>query len=451
MMTRGSVASRRSRRIAALVLAVLMAAAPVSLRADCTPISTMPGALDTCFAVNGYEVFDLTGTDAFQATNALAVQSDGKLVAAGYFRPAGSQRTEAFLLRYTRDGELDMGFGSSGIVTTAALEQVLGALVQPDGKIVIVGAVPKKGKGKSIWMFAVARFLPDGSIDSQFGASGVATVPFDKDSWGYAAVVQPDGRMVIAGSFRATSTGSLVPVVRLMPNGALDPSFGSSGKVTISFGRKINAAAYDLALDALGRPIIAGETNRDGFVIRLTVGGALDPTFGAGGMVIADFGTDADYFRAVTIDSAGRVVAAGRAGANTGVARYLSNGAPDPDFGVEGKAGLDIPEASDSVEGLAIQPDGRIVLAGTALADDFTSSRTIVARLNTDGSLDDGSAGDLTPGDEFGTAGVTIAAFSPGSDRAAGVVLQSDDDGEKLVVAAVVDGARRVGLSRYYQ
>jgi uncharacterized delta-60 repeat protein len=166
--------------------------------------------------------------------------------------------------------------------------------------------------------------------------------------------------------------------------------------------------------------------------------------------------TRTDYLTSVAIDADGTIVAGGRAdrdasgtgaGTDIGVVRYLPNGTLDSAFGIGGKVMLDVNNTLSTFLDLALQADGRIVVAGEATELDYSTGDSVVARFNTNGSLDDGSIDDTTAGDRFGAAGTTVTDFY-GADYATSVALQPD---EKIVVLSNVGGFRLVGLTRYFR
>jgi uncharacterized delta-60 repeat protein len=167
---------------------------------------------------------------------------------------------------------------------------------------------------------------------------------------------------------------------RYKPNGSVDPSFSGSG-----FGDP-NASALSVAVDSHRRPVAAGYTqggdgDADFALARFKWNGALDPSFGAGGKVTTDFGTDTDYANSVAIDSRGRIVVGG-GGTRFELARYEPDGTLDPSFGSGGKVTTDF-GTHGRLNSIAIRPRGRIVAAGAAANHAFA-----LARYKPNGRLD---------------------------------------------------------------
>lgn len=209
--------------------------------------------------------------------------------------------------------------------------------------------------------------------------------------------------------------------------GDLDASFGTGGKVTtaVGIGRDL---AQAVALQTDGKIIVAGYAQNDFAVVRYNADGTLDSGFGNGGKVLTPVGMGVDEAYAVALQADGKIVVAGRAGADFAVVRYLSNGMLDTGFGTGGKVITNI-SGIDLAEAVAVQPDGKIVVAGWS----GSSARFSLARYNADGSLD------LT----FGTGGTVIVPVGTSfvGDLAHAVALQADG---KIIVAgeAAVDSGQ---------
>jgi uncharacterized delta-60 repeat protein len=220
-------------------------------------------------------------------------------------------------------GDLDPTFGAGGKVTTdfGGFDIASDVAVQPDGRIVVVG---ETFSALNFW--AIARYLPDGTLDAGFGTGGKTTTGFDATSGSSATTVllQSDGKIVAAGFARgigATTIG--FSLARYETSGALDPTFGAGGTVFTPYG----GIAADAAIQADGKIVAVGSSGPHFALVRYDADGSLDPTFGVGGEVITDFG-GADSANAVALQGDGRLVAAGSMEAVVGspadfaVARY---------------------------------------------------------------------------------------------------------------------------------
>ncbi|MBI2204692.1 MAG: hypothetical protein HYU41_12655 [Candidatus Rokubacteria bacterium] len=348
------------------------------------------------------------------SARALAIQPDGKIVAAG---TAGVGNRFAFaLVRYLPDGRLDTGFGVDGTVLATEFrvsDYVVPTLaLQPDGKVIVAG----DGLVGQDFLFALARYLPDGGLDPTFGTGGVVTTPFT-DSRHFASVralaLQPDGKVIAAG-LSGLDRRDAFALARYRPDGTLDATFGGGGTVrtVITFGPKastfpgfVNRGAFALARQPDGRVIAGGATDRlAGTVVfalaRYLSDGRLDRTFGDGGTVATDFGAGSLAF-AVALQPDGKIVAAGTTSgpnARFALARYLADGALDRAFGTDGRVITDF--GSRGALALALQPDGKLVVAGSANLGD--RDVFAIARYLPDGRLDPA----------FGTGGTVTTDFS---------------------------------------
>jgi uncharacterized delta-60 repeat protein len=336
------------------------------------PAQAQAGALDPTFGTGGKVTTDFFRH--FDEAAALVVQADGKLVAAGgTARPAaGGRTTDDFALaRYNPDGTLDRQFGAGGKVTTDFFGDSDGAnalVLQADGKLVAAG--PAFTGGGSNPDFALARYTPSGHLDKGFGTEGKVTTDFaGNHDIATALVVQPDGKLVAAG-YTLSQSGSASDFVlaRYNPDGSLDASFGTGGKVTTFFG--FFAQAFGLVVQADGKLVAAGFTRGAGdfVLVRYNPDGSLDASFGTGGIVTTFFGSGEAHALALQAD--GKLVAAGRAVVGSSfdfaLARYNPDGSLDPTFGTGGIVTTDFAANFDEALGLALQADGKLVAAGAA-------------------------------------------------------------------------------------
>src|SRR5947207_12027993 len=280
------------------------------------------------------------------------------------------------------DGDLDPTFGTDGKVLTDfdhSTDIANAVAVQTDGKLVVIGTT-YINNDFSDEDFAVARYNPDGTLDETFGVGGKVQTDFP----GLAAVassvvVQPDGKIVVAGgAFPLFTFLGNFEVVRYNSNGSLDTSFGNGGIVTTNFPQ--GSYASSVALQADGKVIAAGTvfvdfvigepSNTDFALARYNSDGTPDTSFGNGGQVSTDFfGMEDDAF-SVLIQPDGKIVAVGSANNpatyyDFAAVRYLSNGTIDTSYGVAGKVSNDFGVAGfDRAQSAALQADGRLVVAG---------------------------------------------------------------------------------------
>jgi uncharacterized delta-60 repeat protein len=219
-----------------------------------------------------------------------------------------------------------------------------------------------------------------GQLDLGFGINGHRTLDLGGTyDWAYATALQPDGKILAAGVSNARGTYDFA-VVRYLPDGALDPSFGENGVAITDFG-KSKDWAYAMAVQPDGRIVVGGVSDhsgsRDFALARYTPGGALDSTFGNGGLVVTPVRPlTTDIIHGLVIQPDGKIVAAGvtyddtvslRPHGDFMVARYTPNGELDPAFGVGGVTTTNFEsESYDEPYAVALQPDGRIVLGGSS-------------------------------------------------------------------------------------
>ena len=282
-----------------------------------------------------------------------------------------------------------------------------------------------------------------GDVDQTFGTLGQVKTHFYSGFDAASAVaVQNDGKIVAAGFADDANFIPRLAVARYDANGNLDPAFGSGGKVTIDLAIASNVRV-DLAIDAAGRIVVAGTVTRDPFlpsdvgVARLTAGGVLDATFGVGGMVTTDIAGFADEGNSVAIQSDGKIVVAGTArssaasgAADFAVVRYHADGSLDASFDTDGKVTTDFFGFDDQGNGVAIQNDGRIVVAGTAKPANDTSDFGVV-RYDANGTLDTTFDGD----------GKTLTDIAADWDEGNAVAIQPSDGRIVVVGGAIVPNA----------
>ncbi|MDW8425921.1 MAG: delta-60 repeat domain-containing protein [Meiothermus sp.] len=330
------------------------------------------GTLDPSFGSGG-KVTTAVGS-SFDQASALVLQPDGKLVAAGYIQNAANN-VDFALVRYNPNGSLDPSFGTGGKVTTdlgSRFDEANALVLQPDGRLVAAGrSLGAAGDDD----FALVRYNPNGSLDPSFGTGGKVTTAVGSSSdEAYALVLQPDGKLVAAGMSLNTAIDSDFALVRYNPDGTLDTSFGTGGKVRTSLNFALNLPNA-LVLQPDGKLVAAGRIagfagNFDFALVRYNPDGSLDNSFGTGGKVTTAVSSSDDITYALVLQPDGKLVAAGRslvaAGSNLGFAlvRYNPNGSLDPSFGTGGKVTTDLGLDFDEAFALVLQSDGKLVAAG---------------------------------------------------------------------------------------
>jgi uncharacterized delta-60 repeat protein len=375
------------------------------------------GSLDTSFDGDGKVTTDF-GSCCFDKAYDVAIQTviEGgqpveKIVAVGQTSQSGSKLFA--VARYNTDGSLDTTFDGDGKVTTAfiystpnftaSLAVAYGVAIQPgDNKIVVAGKATSNISSMTFLEnddFALARYNLDGSLDTtfdgdgklltNFGYSGAGSLSSLSNDIAYDVAIQSDGKIVAAGEAylecpagqgRCRDFG----LARYLPNGLLDVTFGLGGTVTTDFRTEPNrqtsefvqgiAIQPDGNIVAAGQMYIVGTSERDFALARYTSVGILDITFGSQGKVITDIFS---YEAApdVIIQSDDKIVIAGSSGDEFGnnygftLARYNTDGSPDTSFGTNGKVNSNFGECLDKGCGLALQNDGKLVVAGRSFGD----------------------------------------------------------------------------------
>lgn len=427
-----------------------------------------PGRLDPGFG-NGGVVTTATAPGAgadFQ--NGLVIQKNGRIVVGGSSDHGGGDFRWR-VVRYKSNGELDPTFGDGGTATTSMSsagghdEHIWELALQPDGKIVAAGEAATATGGFDV---ALARFNPDGTLDTGFGTGGTLTTaigPGTRLDRAFQVRLVEDGKILVAGFADMGPGGGRrnFMLARYNADGTLDGAFGSGGvvitRVAPGDGGDV-ITTNGMTIDTAGRIVVAGSASMGvgaggvNFALaRYHSDGRLDSSFGGDGIVTTPM-APADNFDvavSVTTDDAGRILAGG--GADSGgfvfdlaIARYNPDGSLDTSFDTDGKltANVGPGNTDDDIEGIVVQATGKILVGGSVSATVITvDSDFAVARYNPDGS----------PDGSFGSGGIvtTNTAAGNGSDEIYDIALQSEG---KLVVSGECDQTatgRDVCLARY--
>jgi uncharacterized delta-60 repeat protein len=381
---------------------------------DLPPPTGLPGALDATFGTGGKTHLERFGGDR----SAMAVQPDGKIVM------VGGTFTDFILARFNADGTVDSTFDGDGRVTTNIVsgqqQEALAVVVQPDGRIVVAGYSGPPGGGPA--RMALARYLPDGSLDGGFGSQG--KVVSDVAGEAYAMLIQPDGKLLVAGRSPRdeVADSSDFVVARFDGNGTLDTSFGAGGMRITDIGGATNTAR-NIVQQSNGAIVVSGQsfdsTVDHTDIVRYDANGNLDDTFGTGG-VLALAGTLVGQGLAVSPEDklllVGSTVVTGTptTASQFLVRRLNANGSTDGTFGQSGSVVTDLSGRGDSALAVALQPDGKIVVAGVSSSQ--TNPNFAVTRYLVSGALDT----------TFANAGKQTVDFFGFSDGAESVVVQPD-------------------------
>jgi uncharacterized delta-60 repeat protein len=350
-----------------------------------------------------------------------ALQVDEKIVLAG--RACGAS-CDVLLSRFNTDGTTDVTFNEDGIQTTdlGADEYIDGLAIQNDNKIVVSGTTCK-----TVCRLFVVRYTADGELDTKFAKGGIFVLRINRLSSNTAGglAIRPNGRIVVSANVDTKGAA----VIQLKANGTFDPGFGQNG---VAYIKVSGFYGNDLVIQPDGKIIVAGgrstTTNLSNTaIVRLAANGSkLNTAFGRQGKQVTDFG-EFDSATSVALGTDGKIVLTARSWdngyENFHVARYKSNGSLDRTFNGTGMVTTDItPDADDAAYDVLIQPDGKIVVVGSTNIYGYARDIVLV-RYNPDGTLDTG----------FGTDGlITINYYS--KDYGYSVVAQSDG---KYIVAGL--------------
>lgn len=370
-----------------------------------------PGTLDNTFNSTGVSITPVGTQD--DHGQAIAVQPDGKIIVAGRVFDNTNTNERFGVARFNTNGSLDNTFGTIGRTTTliGSFCDPHAVIVQPDGKIILAG----NANVNTYSHFALVRYKTNGTLDSTFGINGIVTTQVGvwSDSKAYSLLLQPDGKIVAAGTSDNGATKTFA-MVRYLTNGTLDNSFGTSGKVLTAVGSQddaINAIALqaDGKIVATGFTENSGNNNRKMATVRYSTNGILDPSFGSAGKVITVIGTN-DMANAIKIQPDKKIIIAGYTNASVGnnaaMVRFDTLGVLDATFGNSGVAIL----SGGGISSMVLQPDGKIVTVKS------NGASTVLVRYSSTGSVDNSFISTASSGTFFSD----IALQSDGKIVAAG-------------------------------
>lgn len=335
---------------------------------------------------------------------------------------------------FAQYGSLDSTFGKKGLVRTWHEPWYVEGddmLLQPDGKILVTGGLVDSVNHLAVW-----RYLANGDLDISFGNQGIATMPNQPDnSSGVAIALQPDGKIVVAGVNSSANRNDLA-VMRLLPSGKTDISFGNNGLVVLDIKNGIEVA-YDIKVQPDGGIVVTGISTEITKSLRLLVArfrpnGTLDTSFGDQGIILPDYGPDNAWGVDITVLKEGKILVTGTYIKNESffvhdeyilLMRFLPDGSPDLSFGEQGRVLIDFDEEDARVFSMVVQPDEKILIAGPYYSNIV---RFRVLRFHSDGRMDT----------DFGEDGVTLIGFDNYHSLPGEIALQADG---KIVISGMVD------------
>ncbi len=416
-------------------------------QADPTKIKTIPvtvvnpGSRDVSFDADG-SVDTVIPTSNSSTIQDIAVQADGKILAAGFSNISANHFT---LARYTTDGALDATFGTGGIVTSpvpnSSSSFIQAVAIQSDGKIIAAGS-----STIGTTRFTLARYNTDGNIDTSFGTGGFVTsvISTSASSTILDIAIQADGKIVAAGA--STIVSSHFTVARYDTDGNFDTSFGTGGSVFTAIPTSTSSTIQEIAIQADGKIVAAGpsviSSNNRFTLVRYEANGNLDNSFGTGGVVTTVIpSSTSSNIQGVSIQSDGKIVAAGFSFISSSnrftLARYDTSGSLDASFGTAGIVTTEIPTSTNSAAlSLVLQTDGKIVAAGHS---NTPQTNFTLARYNPNGSLDT----------SFNGNGVIITTI-PNSTLSLIQSVAIQGDGKVIAAGGSTISTGRFTLVRYH-
>ncbi|HEX9636510.1 MAG TPA: hypothetical protein VGB99_03170 [Acidobacteriota bacterium] len=392
------------------------------------------GILDPTFGANGTRTFAGPSGNLFPCC--IALDASARILVAGYTIPS-FEDFNGFLARFTPNGEADVSFGAQGYLRLdfGSTDIVAALALQSDGKIVVAGSFADGAVGG----FDVVRLLPDGSPDPEFGQQGMAKATYQNHNSIVAALaIQSDGKILVGGLVDLAIEQFALAVARFDSDGSLDPSFGDQGWTVTALNGNFRGFG-GMALQHDDRIVVVGSgfngQDHDFLVARFLANGPLDTPFAGQGWALTDFG-GTDWANSVALHDDGRILAAGR-GITDYYAwtRYLPDGSPDLSLARTGRRLVDDGPLFGGAEDLALQSDGKVILAGPTNFVGPIDFGTL--RYFADGQLD------LA----FGAVGA--ASIHLGEDGSYVRALAIQPDGKIVLVGWVTVGNSSVaGLAR---
>ncbi|MCU1429337.1 MAG: Esterase [Actinomycetia bacterium] len=356
----------------AIAVATALGIALAAMAASATAVAATPGEIVSTFGASG------NGTLHRPANIAVLPTANGKVVT------VGDVATGIVISRQSTSGRLDATFGVGGATRVDAPKggNALAATLQPDGKLVVVG------DANGFADFLVMRFRTDGALDPTFSGDGIATTDFGGSDAAIAVAIAPGGKIVVAGRAAGTKVG----IARYLTNGALDAAFGDHGHVLGTFGS--NAEARDTIVQPDGKVVVAGTFQQSNgnpalLLARYRTNGTLDSGFGTSGHALpgATTLTAGDVLRA---QGSQFIVAGSIDLAHTGIARFTASGAIDTTFASLGTASTSAGELTRAFDVVVDGSGGLVVIGGSALSSDFPNVRSFVTlfRFSAAGKID---------------------------------------------------------------
>ncbi|MEO5892884.1 MAG: T9SS type A sorting domain-containing protein [Ferruginibacter sp.] len=366
------------------------------------------GSPDNTFDTDGLLITDINSTD--DIASSVDIQSDGKILVAGF--SLLNSESQFTVTRYNTNGSLDNSFDTDGKLLDDSKQGYTtfnSTAVQADGKIVTAG---RTWNGTD-YDFAIVRYNLNGTPDNSFSTGGKVTTNFGATDEAVSVAVQSNGKIIVAGN----TDDSKVAIARYNADGSPDATFSGDGKLIITIG--FADVCKTVALQSDGKIVLAGysftDPNYDSVyyaIVRLNADGSFDNTFSEDGKQLTDFEASPSFVSSMVIQNDGKIVAAGRSNINGQnnftLARYTSDGNLDPTFSQDGKQISAFGGDGYFGQSVAVQNDGKIILAGFSEELFSVTSSFLVARYKANGDLDETFNGQgyhsISLGDHFNFA-----------------------------------------------
>ena len=407
-----------------------------------------PGDLDGSFDGDGLVTTNVVPSNPGRSDFAqgIAIQLSGvKIVAAGFSGTSASNYDFA-VTRYKSDGSLDTTFSGDGRLITdfGAVEQAYDVAVQPDGKIIAAGR--RCNVAFTICNVAMARYNTNGTLDNTFSRDGKVVTDYGGgDNGAYSIALQPDGRIVLAGWMWNGAEQYDFAIYRYKANGSLDTSFSGDGMAHGPVGTGQSEHAHDLVIQTDGKILVVGATrtadgsNSDFAIARLNANGTPDNGFSGDAWRTTNFGAE-DAAKSLALQPDGKIVVVGQKStppdtSYVAMARYNANGSFDTTFNGIGRKSFSFPAGTNSyADGVIVQSNGKIIVMGSAQPTGGTTEFAL-ARLTPGGAFDTTFSGDGKVTIDFGGYEFGLA------------LARAPSDGKYVLGGYTIDGAGGVDFA----
>ncbi len=410
--------------------------------------SAAPGDLDTTFGSGGKVVTPITSLN--DRPTRVRIQPDGKIVTVGVVTDNDfGSLINSFLVRHNADGTVDNSFGTNGSVVLGSLSEAIDFqdfVILQDGKLLVTAN--KSINGGTPTDLLIYRYTANGTLDAAFGTNGVITTPLGSGTWEQRIVLQPDGKFVVASQTYNSQT-SEVAVVRYNSNGTLDTTFGTGGitKTSVGIGNGFLRVS-EILVQTDGKLLVAGRAlfGSDGniFVLRYNPNGTLDTSFGANGIVQTDVDNLYNRVGGMALQPDGKIIVNGSnftsydpvSPLSSSIVRYNANGTLDNTFGTNGIVRITEPPSQNYPAGIAFAL--AVQQNGKILTAGERNRTFAISRYNSNGTIDT----------SFGTNGVVITPIGDIPGGIFSIALQRDG---KIVAVGFTHraGLLDVALVRY--